>query len=222
MNCAIFLTTRIGSTRLPGKALLRINGETVTDILVKRLQKTGLPIIMTVPNTQDDIQKLGYIAERHGIALFPGEKDNVIKRHLDACKMLNIDYVILSEGDDWLVCSETINAVYHTAKELKFQKTIRTEGLPFGMNVIAYPRANLEQTDFSSDTGWGVHVTKDAHILKFNYDRPYILSMDTQKDFEVMENVFLNCKRNQFVGGIVGYLDKHPEIARMNMREENK
>jgi len=40
--------------------------------------------------------------------------------------------------------------------------------------------------------------------------------MDYWQDLSVMEDVYLNCKRNQFVGGIVKYLDKHPEIAKLN------
>ena len=221
MNTCIFLTTRYASTRLQGKHFLEINGETVTDILIKRLKKTKIPIILTVPDTPEDEKYLKPIAERNAVGFFMGERQNIIKRHLDCCNENDIGYVILSEGDDWLVTSETINAVYNIAKELQFKKAIRTEGLPFGMNAIAYPRENLE-VDFSTDTNWGVHVTKDAFILKFNYERHYKLSMDYPEDFDVMQNVYLNCKRNEFVGGIVKYLDNHPEKAGINVKEKRQ
>ncbi|MDD5239935.1 MAG: hypothetical protein PHH61_05770 [Candidatus Nanoarchaeia archaeon] len=151
-----------------------------------------------------------------------GEKENIIKRHLDAARENNIDFIVNQDGDDFLTTCETINAVYYQAKCLRFKKAIRTEGLPFGMNVIAYPRENLENADFSGDTGWGVHVTKDAYVLKFNYERPYRLSCDYPEDMEVMKDVYLNCKRNEFVGGIVKYLDKHPETANLNLGREEE
>lgn len=218
MNTCIFLTMRIKSTRLPNKPLLEINGETVTEILIKRLKKTGIPIIMCATTEPEDRKYLKPIADKYGIGYHEAPAGNIIKQHADCAQEHDVGYIILSEIDDWLIAPETINAVYHKARELRFKKAIRTEGLPYGMNVIAYPVENLEKTDFSTDTGWGVHVTEDAFMLKFNYDRPYRLSMDYLSDLEVMENVYLNCKRNEIVGGIVKYLDKHPEIAGINQK----
>jgi spore coat polysaccharide biosynthesis protein SpsF (cytidylyltransferase family) len=193
---------------------VEIDGETVTDILIKRLKKTGIPIILTVPDTPEDKAYLEPIAERNAVGFFMGDADSPVKRHIQACKEFDVDYIILAEGDDWLVCRETVNAVYYRAKELKFKKAIRTEGLPFGMNVIAYPRENLENAGFTGDTGWGAYVTKGADVLEFNYARPYKLSMDYLEDFETMKDVYLNCKRNQYVGGIVSYMDKRIKAGR--------
>ena len=215
MNTCIFLTTRVGSSRLPKKALLDINGETVTDILINRLKKTGIPIILTVPDTPENKKYLEPIAEQNAVGFFMGDADSPVKRHIQACKEFDVDYIVLSEGDDWLVCRETVNAVYYRAKELKFKKAIRTEGLPFGMNVIAYPRENLENADFTGDTGWGAYVTKGAYVLTFDYARTYKLSMDYMEDFETMKDVYLNCKRNQCVGGIVSYMDKQVNAGRV-------
>lgn len=222
MNVSIFLTTRYSSTRLPEKHMLEINGETVTDILIKRLKKCKIPIIMCCPDTPEDEKHMKPIAVRQQIGFFMGETENIIKRHLDCAKMYSVNYIILSEGDDWLVCPETVNAVCNVASEFGFKKAVKTDGLPFGMNVIAYPRTNLENAGFSGDTGWGAHVTKGAHILEFNYDRPYRLSLDYLEDAEVMENVYRNCKRNLYVGGIVKYLDEHREIALLNQHRNEE
>jgi spore coat polysaccharide biosynthesis protein SpsF (cytidylyltransferase family) len=209
MNCAIFLTVRINSSRLPRKALLDINGETVTDILINRLKKTGIPIIMCATTEQDDRRYLKPIADNHNIGYHEAPAGNIIAQHLQAARENDVDYIILSEIDDWLVCSETVNAVYYRAKELKFKRAVLTKGLPFGMNVVAaYPRENLENAGFTGHTGWGAYVTKGAYVLEFNYARQYKLSMDYLEDFETMKDVYLNCKRNQYVGGIVSYMDK--------------
>jgi len=217
VNKAIFLTTRYCGTRLPGKSHFKIDKKTVTDILIGRLIKANLPIFMCIPKTTDDINYLYPIAQKHGINFYAGEETNIIKRHLYCAKINMIDYVILSEGDDWLVCPEVINAVDFAAKRKGYKLAVRTEGLPLGLNVIGYPVSNLESANFDGDTNWGVHVTNPCQIVKFNYSRPYKLSMDYQKDFDVMQDVYLNCKRNMLVGGIVDYLDKNPEIANMNL-----
>jgi len=194
--------------------LLDVNGETVTDILINRLKKTGIPIIMCATTEQDDRRYLKPIADNHNIGYHEAPAGNIIAQHFQAARENDVDYVILSECDDWLVCRETVNAVYYRANELKFKKAIRTEGLPFGMNVIAYPRENLENADFTGDTGWGAYVTKGAYVLEFNYARPYKLSMDYMEDFETMKDVYLNCRRNQYVGGIISYMDKRVKTGR--------
>lgn len=216
MSVCIFLTVRIGSSRLPQKALLEANGETVTEILIKRLKKCNLPIIICTTDTPEDRKYLKPLVDKYELGYHEAPEGNIIKQHLNACNEFNVDYVILSEIDDWLVCPETINAVHYQAKYLKYKTAVKTTGLPYGMNVISYPKANLEAATFTGSTGWGIYVTENAFVLKFNYNRPYSLSMDCLHDAILMKNVYQNCKRNLLVGGICDYLEKHPEVAEMN------
>jgi len=222
MTTAIFLTVRYGSTRLLGKCLLEIDGQTVTDVLIGRLKKANLPIILCTGDCPDNVTHLKPIAARNGIGFFAGDENNIIKRQRDCAAKNCVDFIVNADGDDWLVCPETINAVYYVASELQFKKAVRTDGLPFGLNVIAYPRENIETAGFSGDTGWGAYVTKGANILEFNYDRPYRLSLDYLEDAEVMESVYRNCKRNLHIGGIVKYLDKHREVALLNQHRNEE
>jgi spore coat polysaccharide biosynthesis protein SpsF (cytidylyltransferase family) len=222
MNYAIFLTTRLGSSRLFQKALLRINGETVTEILIKRLQKTGLPIILCCPHTQDDILKLGYIAANHGIGFFPGERENIIRRHRDCAEKFGIDWIIEADGDDILACPEVINSVKFAIGQIRGNIPIKTEGLPLGLNVLAYPASILSKIPFDKDTNWGAQITKNGYqSIRFDYDLPYRLSLDYSCDFDTIKDILENCKRNLLVGGICDYIKKHPEIrANERMNEE--
>ena len=112
MNTAIFLTTRYDSTRLPGKALLQVNGQTATEILIGRLKHCNLPIVMCTPDTINDEIYMKPIARKHGIGYFAGDKNNIIKRHYDAAKENDIDCIINVDGDDILTVPDVINDVY--------------------------------------------------------------------------------------------------------------
>ena len=218
MNCAIFLTIRIKSTRTPNKALLEINGETVTDILIKRLQKTKIPIILCTTDEPEDKRYLKPIADKYGLGYHEAPAGNIIKQHLDCAKKHGIDFIINQDGDDILSTPEVIQAVYNHTIGKKHIFPIKTVGLPLGLNVIGYPARKLTEIDFDKDTNWGAQIFTGKHTeIKFNYDIPARLTMDYPEDLTVIETILTHCKRNLLVGGICDYLQKHPEIAQINL-----
>ena len=217
MNITIFLTTRIGSGRLKSKALLNVNGETVTDILIGRLKKTKIPIIMTVPDTPEDHKHMQPIADRNAVGIFYGDENSPLKRHIQAAEAYGVEYIINVDGDDILCGPETVQSVYYHATHLKNLVPVKTVGLPLGLNVIAYPVECLKSINFAKDTNWGAQIFKGRHKeIKFNYDYPYYLTMDYAEDFAIISDILTNCKRNLYVGGICSYLKKHPDIAKIN------
>jgi spore coat polysaccharide biosynthesis protein SpsF (cytidylyltransferase family) len=217
MNIAIFVTTRVGSGRLPRKALLQVNGETVTDILISRLKKTKIPIIMTVPDTSEDHQYMQPIVDRNAVGIFYGDETNIIKRHSDCAQKYGVEWIIEADGDDVLCSPEIVQSVYYHITQLKELVPIKTVGLPLGLNIIAYPVECLKGINFDSDTNWGVQIFKGRHKeIKFNYNEPYFLTMDYAEDFALIDDILTHCKRNLYVGGICSYLNKHPEIAGIN------
>jgi spore coat polysaccharide biosynthesis protein SpsF (cytidylyltransferase family) len=218
MNTAIFLTTRYGSKRYPGKHLTQINGIPETGILLERIKRCKIPIIMVTPDTLEDKLFMKPVAERHGIGFFSGEVENIIKRHADCAEKYGVDWVINVDGDDTLTCPEVINAVYHAINRNEHKIPIKTEGLPLGLNILAYPAEYLNKIDFSGSTGWGAQVTKNAYYaIKFNYDYNYRATLDYSEDLSVITDILTNCKRNITIGGICSYLKKNPEIAKLNL-----
>jgi len=218
MNTSIFLTTRYSSTRLPGKSLLKINGQTVTDILIGRLKKTGLPIIMCIPDTPGDIEHMKPIAEKHSIGFFAGEPTNIIMRHHDAAIENNVDTIINVDGDDILTCPEVVNAVNYELCSHQQANVVKTAGLPLGLNILGYRANILKDIDYNSDTNWGAQIKNTyTSMLRFDYNAPYRLTLDYENDFSVIEDVLTNCKRNLVLGGICNYLKKHTHIAQLNI-----
>lgn len=65
METAIILQARLGSKRLPGKVLMKINGKTILEYTIKRLKKTRLSKNIIVATTKrDEDQKIIKVAKK--------------------------------------------------------------------------------------------------------------------------------------------------------------
>ena len=77
-NITAIIQARIGSTRLPGKVLMKLNEDTVLSLLLKQLKHSKFlteKIIATTNNPKDDI--IEKFAISNNIKLFRGDSDNV-------------------------------------------------------------------------------------------------------------------------------------------------
>jgi spore coat polysaccharide biosynthesis protein SpsF len=216
MNTAIILITRYDSTRLKGKHVLEINGETMTDILIKRLKKSGLPVIMATPFTDNDRTYMFPIAKRNGIGYFAGDVENILERQRNCAKQNNIDYIVTVEGDDILTCPSVIKEMRGIIDWVT-PDVIRTAELPIGLNVIGYKTEVIENIDSDVSTGWCNKVhNMPCVMVNYRLNREYWLTMDYPQDFELVKHILLNCADNETPQGIINYLDENPEIAQIN------
>ncbi len=86
---------RVGSKRLPGKVNEKINGKTVLQHLIERLQKAKLLdcIVIAAPDTEQDKQ-LAETAEKCGVGFFQGSEQNVLDRFIKCAERFGFDTVV--------------------------------------------------------------------------------------------------------------------------------
>ena len=145
---------------------------------------------------------LAHPARKHGFSIFYGDSLNIPNRHLQAAKVYSLDAIISLDGDDLLVSAHALESVMDAI--LAGSKLVRTEGLPYGMNVLwAYTVSFLEEclkqpARGSFDTGWGwifdgkninciIYDIKDAEQIRATLDYP--------EDLKFFRNVFEQCGR---------------------------
>jgi len=94
------IQARIGSTRLPGKVLMKIVGKPILWHVWKRLTYCKLIdeiiVATTTDKTDDLIEK---VCQKNNIKIFRGSKENVLKRFIETLKYFPGDYVIRITGD---------------------------------------------------------------------------------------------------------------------------
>lgn len=134
----VFLSVRTGSTRLPNKALLKINGKATIWHLIKRIKAAKLiDTIVLCTTTKIADKRLKPIAEELGINFFAGNDVDLVQRHYDANKIYGLDFIINVDGDDIITDPALIDKVALEARKNEFD-IVELEGYPEGLNPFGY------------------------------------------------------------------------------------
>ena len=137
-NITAVIVARLKSKRLPGKALKKINNETLIDHLIKRLKlskKINNIVLATTRNKED--QKIAKIAKSNDIVVFRGEERNVLKRMFNASSKFKSNITIRVTGDDVLIDPHYLDKLidYHLKNNLEYSNN---KGLPGGTEVEVF------------------------------------------------------------------------------------
>ena len=164
MRIGIFITARLGSSRLKRKHFLPVNDQPIIVFLIKRITEAfrheilnndvSVVIVTSDENENREFERFNNM----GVSVFYGSKDNIPLRHLQAAEYFSLDAIISVDGDD-ILCSQCgMREVFENLKAGK--EYVRTSGLPFGVNSMGYSKAFLERSlhgcSYSAlETGWG-------------------------------------------------------------------
>jgi len=201
-SIGILATARLGSTRLRRKHLLKVEGRTLLDWLLRRIKAVFAAelaagaariIIATTPEPENlELRQF----EDQGIVVFAGSKDNIPLRHLEAARALGLSGIVSVDGDDVLCASEAMRAVYDGLAGGAVG--VRTEGLPVGMNAWGYAAAFLAESleghhEARLETGWGrvfdFNRFATIPLAAAGASDAVRLTLDYQEDFDLFRAV---------------------------------
>ncbi|MBO6805956.1 N-acetylneuraminate synthase family protein [Thalassospira sp.] len=199
---------RSKSSRLPGKASLKIAGETALGHLFRRLKQSDLVdkiVFCTTEDRSDD--ELVEIASAHGVDVYRGETDNVLKRMLGALGSSQVDIVLRVTGDDILVDPDYIglgvkshlsqNAEYTDLKSLPSGTEVEIFDVEL-LKDLSVRAEDLEGTEYLTN-----YVTDNSSFYKLNsaevkadHQRDWRLTLDTEEDLALLTKVLEYMKEN--------------------------
>ena len=91
---------RLGSTRLPGKVLLKIGTESLLEIHLRRiLQSKSIDRLILATTTQPEDNAIVEEARRLGVPVTRGSVDDVLDRFYQSIKGEKPDYVVRLTSD---------------------------------------------------------------------------------------------------------------------------
>jgi spore coat polysaccharide biosynthesis protein SpsF len=162
-----------------------LDGQPVLAWVVKRCLRTGWPVVVATPDTEDN-QPIWDWCEQEGIGLFKGHPTDLTKRYLDCALKLGADPIIRITADCPFINPEVITRL--------------AEGFTKGFRM------------YSDQVGWGTEIFTldllkeaathgpDEHCTTWmiqhhglNYSFPDIpvsehsLTLDTQDDYERLQ-----------------------------------
>lgn len=176
---------RTGSTRLPGKVLMKINGQELLKIHLDRIKKCRLVdkiVVATTVVKEDDV--ISSLAEQWGIHCSRGAVDDVLDRFYQAAKDIKPEWVIRVTSDCPLIDPELIDAVIALAQvnQADYCANILVEQFPDGQDVEIFKFSALEKAWIDAQL-----KSEREHVT------PYIRANSTYNGGELFTSVNLPC-----------------------------
>jgi spore coat polysaccharide biosynthesis protein SpsF len=237
MKILAITQARVGSTRLPGKVLKTIGGKTLLQIQLERILESGRISKLKVATTKEaGSEKIVAIANEIGIESFRGPTDDVLARFYQCALPEDPDYVVRLTADCPLIDPHEIDNVIDACikGDYDYASNSLEPTFPDGMDVEVFKFSALkkayEEATLKSDREhvtpyiWRNSSVKGGNLfraLSLRNDKDfskYRLTVDTQEDFDLMENVILHVGLDKGWLDYVNYLNKNPEVLKINAR----
>lgn len=166
----------MGSSRLPGKVLMHLQGKTVLGHIIERLQRSLLAdsvVIATSTNAID--QPIAELAIQMGIKCFRGDEHDVLSRYYHTARTVGANIVIRCNGDcpliDPAIVDEVITLFLSKNSEVDYVSNILHPTYPTGMHTEVFHYSALEKAfKEASDPLEREHVTpylyRHPHLFK--------------------------------------------------------
>lgn len=226
------------STRLPGKVLMKINGRSLLEYHLDRLQKTGFRIIIaTTINSADDA--VCELAENMKLDFYRGSELNVLERFYNAAKTFKLQYIIrvtsdcplidpvlIRNGAEQYLNGDDENVYLSNSIERTYARGFDFEIFSFSSLKEAYENAK-DQSDLEHVTPF-IWKNKSGKIkirhFKQEADNSNLrVTVDTPEDLELIRQLIENYKADTLsFSEIEKILLDHPELVTINAEIQQK
>lgn len=201
---AIILQARIDSSRLPGKALLPLDGkpvifrvmEALNQITKNKEQKTESDFLKILACSEDSLSAFTPIAKDADFEIFAGPKEDVLERYCQVIRKYSVKRVIRATGDNPFVFADAAASINEEAVSLNADYGGYID-LPYGAGVETVSADALLRACKETSLPFNrEHVCPYLYNNpdKFNIHRPLApsiwrnpnirLTIDTQEDYD--------------------------------------
>ena len=211
LRTGVFLQARLGSTRLPGKALMKLEGKTLITHAMESLNRVEVDVKVLLTD-HESYKKLAPYAEESSFDIFAGSAEDVLDRFLSAAVEYDVDTIIRATGDNPLVDAEAAslileNHIKNTADYSAYDL------MPLGTGVEILQRKALERAAAESEDPYD-----HEHVSPYLYRNPDRFSInridapaelafpnarvtvDTDEDFRYLQRLFRALYGNEPLG----------------------
>jgi spore coat polysaccharide biosynthesis protein SpsF len=148
MNVGAIIQARMGSTRLPGKVLVDIEGQSMLARVVDRTRRAATinrVIVATTDKAKDD--ELASHAEGLSVDVYRGDEDDVLDRYYQAAASHGLDVIVRITSDcpllDPGLVDQVVSPLLDPASGVEFSANILDRAFPRGLDVEAATAAAL-------------------------------------------------------------------------------
>jgi spore coat polysaccharide biosynthesis protein SpsF len=232
MKIVAVIQARMGSTRLPGKVLIDLGGESVLGRVVRRLRRASRIHEIMIATT-DNIQDEAIVREcdRLRVAYCRGSEHDVLDRYLRTAEKFRCDLIVRVTSDCPLIDAELVDEVIQTCMnhQADFACNDLPPTFPRGLDVEVLTIETLRRAEKISYQDY-----QREHVTPVIYERPdlfriasvrgdrdlshYRWTLDTPEDLQLVRAIYAHFEnRDDFSWqAAVELIEGHPELAAIN------
>ena len=230
IDCII--QARCGSSRLPGKVMLKADNENIVfDYLINQLKHSKLIekiIIATTTNKEDDL--IVEFAKKNQIEFFRGKENDVLDRYYQCAKNFSSDDILRVTSDNPLIDPTVIDdlIINYQKSGCDYASTNLARTYPFGIDAEIFSFDTLEKTWKnailpSEREHVSPYMKKNSNIFKqFNLRNkikvPLVrLTIDRKEDLELFRMVISKIsERPILMDNILELYGNEPKLFEIN------
>jgi spore coat polysaccharide biosynthesis protein SpsF len=227
---AAIIQARLGSSRLPGKILADLAGDTMLARVVQRSRATLVDeiVIATTANASDD--PVCDEADRLGVRWYRGSEHDVLSRYVGASRECGADVVVRITSDCPLLDPAVVDRVVGAlTRSRDYVSNTHVRTYPRGLDVEAFHAGTLERIARLA-TSQAAH----EHVTAFVMERPALFSVrhvvaangaddsdlrwtvDTAEDIALVRALYARFEQAMPYQALVALVRANPELASVN------
>lgn len=204
MNIVAIIQARMGSTRLPGKVLQDLSGQSVLCRVVRRVQRASTPkrvLVATTSSRNDDAVVVD--CARLGVQVFRGDERDVLDRYWRAAQFVGADTVVRITADCPLIDPSLIDDVVRgfLQSSADYASNVLERTYPRGLDVEVISAKALEKAWRNADQSH-----QREHVTPYFYENPglfkllsvrgktdctaYRWTLDTDEDLHLIRTIY--------------------------------
>ena len=195
------IVVRCGSSRLPNKALAKINDRESIALVIDRIKRCNEvdQIILATTNEKVDDQ-LVQIAIRENIEYFRGSTENVALRYAEAVESFNLDHFVRITGDAILCDDKMIDKAIISHLKTSYDVTFMKD-MPFGTHkeIVSSQtiKTIIETASDSNNTEYLEYYLENNRNFNVNYidsgytfNRKLRMTLDYEEDLKFFTKIY--------------------------------
>lgn len=242
MKIGIIVQTRMGSTRLPGKVLMKADeSNLMLDYSINQLKncKHADEIIIATSNLERDTP-IEVHCTKSNIPFYRGDEEDVLDRHYQCAKIFSLTHIVRIPSDKPLIDPEIVDSIIKFFIENNFDYVANFEITQKNNSLIfnsTYPSGTeVEIFSFNSlETAWKNAKTKDEreHVTPYLYLNSkkfktkhlkqsknlshYRWSLDYESDMKLIRKIIKKIHTRPILTiDIIKLLENNPELYQIN------
>lgn len=210
ISVGVVILSRFSSTRLPGKALITIEGKPILSYIIERVSHVFNSQEIILATSEDDTDEpIVEYSQKNGIRCFRGSLLNVAERFYMAAASQNWEYALRINGDNIFVDIPLLKLVKKRAEggDKLFISNVKNRTFPKGMSIEAVQVNHYRSllVEINKSAQYQEHVTLflyhnelQGYDFIMNDEFPELagmqLALDTKEDLERTKKIITSFK----------------------------